>query len=126
MAWLFKILFGLVYLVIILKGPMKSVQPMQCGICKAFHLETDGPCPACQSHRIHQLAADGCNSAAALRQVAQRLRMKAEEMEREASALESNTSTANASTESVTTARSVTSDSPAADPGYSGLTRRSA
>ena len=61
---------------------------MQCGMCKAFHLEVNAPCPVCQAHRIHQLTADVSHYPAALRLAAQLLRKKAEQMEREASALE--------------------------------------
>src|SRR5262245_38155837 len=78
---------------------------MQCGICKTFHVEMTGPCSEGQSHRIHQLAVDGCNYPAALRHSAQRLRIKAEEMEREASALESKMADANASAENVAPSR---------------------
>ena len=105
---------------------MQPVQVMQCGICKAFHFETAGPCPVCQSHRIHQLSADGCNHPAALRQAAQLLRRQAEEMEHEASALEAKTLTANASPENVTAARSATQDRATIDPALDEFTRRSA
>ena len=75
-----------------------------------FHFETAGPCPSCQAHEIHQLAAEGSNYAAALRQKAHLLRRKAEEMECEASAEESSTSAANTSLENVTVAGSVDLD----------------
>jgi hypothetical protein len=67
---------------------MQPVQVVQCGICKAFHVETTGPCPDCQAHRIYQLTVDDSNYPVALRQLAQRLRKTAEAMEREAAALE--------------------------------------
>ncbi len=93
---------------------MQPVSIMQCGICKVFHLETAGPCPDCQAHPIHQLVADGDNYPAALRQAAQLLRRKADEMEREAAALEA------------AAARAVSANSESADPGDGVLTRRTA
>ena len=103
---------------------MRSVEIMQCGICKAFHFETTGSCPECQSHRIHQLIAEIGDYAAALRQSAQRLRKKAEEMEREASALEASMAAANDSPENVT---AIGADYRATvDLEHSGLMRRSA
>src|SRR5215472_3471635 len=104
---------------------MQPSQVMQCGICKTFHFETAGPCPACQSHKIHQLAADRRDYPTALRQAAQLLRREADEMEREASAFESNTSAATPSADSGT-ASSVTPDPATVDPQHGGLTRRSA
>jgi hypothetical protein len=67
---------------------LMTVQVMQCGMCKTFHLEAGAPCPVCQAHKVHQLSADRCHYPAALRQAAERLRRKAEQMEREASAFE--------------------------------------
>jgi hypothetical protein len=101
---------------------MQKVQVRQCGICKTFHQETSGPCPACQAHKIYQLTADRFNDPAALRQSAQELRRKAEELEREASALES--SMATVPSERVAPASPIAPDRATADRGAGELKRR--